>query len=207
MNKKKGWLYIALGALILSIVSLFLPVITYHSSDGNTYTYNVIKLFNAEDFLQNVLADTHTSSATGLMSLFDKHSYSDALPQFLTVLIVLISILAIVVAFVGIISMSKQYESATPFRLAVLGLIGSAIPAVALLLMAILTRNYFYEPVKLGVYPIITPIAMIIAIIAVNSRHKLSKEQQELVRAASAYLKPAGDLPIIQQKGGNQYGQ
>ena len=205
MNKKKGWMFVAIGTLSLSLLSLFLPVITYNSSEGIMYSYNLIKLLNAEDFLQNVLADTHTTNSSSFMLLFDKYSSSDALPKFLTIMIVLIAVFAIIISFIGIISMSKQYESAAPFVLSILGLVGTAIPAIALIIITILTRNFFHEPIKLGLYAFITPIAMVIAIIAVNSRHKLSKEQQELVRAASAYLKPAGDLPTVQHQRGNQY--
>jgi hypothetical protein len=64
MNKKKTWMYIAIGAIILSVVSLFLPVITYQNSNGNVYSFNILKvIFNGSDFIDYVLMDNDGSFA------------------------------------------------------------------------------------------------------------------------------------------------
>ena len=222
MEKNKGWMIVSIGAIILSIVSLFLPVITYHNSNGITYSYNVVKMLNASDFLNNVMSDdsgrTFQDSTSPIVSYFSSLNADDFLPTFLTVAITVIGVVAIILSFIGIRSMSKQYESAWPFRLTIIGLIGTAIPAIALLIILAVSKKYLNSGIGMGAYVYITPLAMIAAIITVTSRHRLSKEEQRIQNEARQYLKPAGDLPIVQgqqskythatqRQKGNQYGQ
>ena len=41
---------------------------------------------------------------------------------------------------------------------------------------------------------------------AVTARHRLSKEEAEARKIASAYIRPAGDLPIVKRRGNQYYG-
>ena len=50
-------------------------------------------------------------------------------------------------------------------------------------------------------------IAMIIACLTVTARHRMSREEARIQAEARAYIRPAGDLPVLSWKGGNQYGQ
>ena len=43
-KEKKAWLIIAAGALAISVASLFLPIISYRTSDGMVYHYNLFGL-------------------------------------------------------------------------------------------------------------------------------------------------------------------
>ena len=49
----------------------------------------------------------------------------------------------------------------------------------------------------LGAYIVITPIAMILACLTVTNRHRLTKDELQLQKEASLYIKPATDLPIV----------
>ncbi len=199
MNKKKTWMYIAIGAIVLSVVSLFLPVITYQNSNGNTYSFNILKVItNGADFIDYVLLDNDGSFAASLnnpalVSLLSMSS-NEALPKFLIALVAIIGVGAIVASFLGIRSMSKQYESAWPFRLTIIGLVLTAIPALAILILTMISKDYFTNTIQLGAYVFITPLAMIAAIITVTNRHKLSLEEKKIQEEARKYLRPAGDL-------------
>ena len=114
MNKKKTWMYIAIGAIILSVVSLFLPVITYQNSNGNVYSFNILGVITkGSDFIDYILMDNDGSfveriNSPALVSLLSMSS-DDALPKVLIALVAIIGITAIVASFLGIRSMSKQY--------------------------------------------------------------------------------------------------
>lgn len=199
MNKKKTWMYIAIGAIILSVVSLFLPVITYQNSNGNVYSFNILKvIFNGSDFIDYVLMDNDGSFAAkvnnpALVSLLSMSS-NDALPKLLIALVAIIGVGAIIASFLGIRSMSKQYESAWPFRLTIIGLVLTAIPALAILIVTLISKGYFANTIRLGAYVFITPLAMIAAIITVTNRHKMSLQEKQIQEEAKQYLRPAGDL-------------
>lgn len=198
MNKKQTWMYASMGAIILSIASLFLPVLSYKSyQTGITKGYNIFKLINNSELIQNMFTEYHGSFFRDM---------SDSTVSVCMVLLCIIGVAAIVLAFVGIKSMTKQYESATPFYLAMSGLIGTAIPSVSLLILYLVSKNQYDGTMYLGTYIIVTPIAMVFACLTVTKRHRLSREESAIQREAQKYIRPAGDLPVKQQKG-NQYGQ
>ena len=93
--------------------------------------------------------------------------------------------------------MTKQYESEKPFRLAISGLIGTAIPSIVLLVLYLYSKNQYAGTMHLGAYIIITPIAMVLACMTVTSRHRLTQEEAKLEQEAKQYIRPAGDLPVI----------
>lgn len=185
-NKKKGWTYISLGGMVLSIITLFMPIIQYISASGVYYSYNVIGFITGHNqFVDKVLGE-FSSEALGWISYFAA--------EIIIVVIAVIGVAAIFCAFIGVISMSKQYESVWPFRLSLIGIIGTTIPALSILVVFILSHDFFYGTMKIGAYVVITPLAMIAAYIAVTYRHRLTTEQLALQREASKYIRPAGDL-------------
>ena len=204
-------MYISFSALFLSVVSLFLPIITYKNSNGKTYSYNVFRLFRGSDFIRNVLSDDNgafmRNGKNPILKYFTSLTAEDFLPSFLTILITAVAVLAIVISIIGIFSMSKQYESNWPFTLTLIGLIGTAIPAVVLLIIYLISKKYFNEAISVGAYVFITPLAMIAAIITVTNRHRLSLKERRIQEEARRYLIPAGDLPGGRNQKGYQHGQ
>lgn len=200
MDKKQKWMYTARGAIILSIASLLLPVISYTSArTGITTRYNVFGLFNTDALNSNIFNEYTGEFLYGM---------SESETSFWVVLLCIIGIVAIVLAFVGIRSMSKQYESVAPFRLVICGLIGTAIPSIVLLILYIFSKNQYSGTMHLGAYVIVTPIAMVIACLTVTSKYRLNQEEAKAQTEARAYIKPAGDLPPVCKQRGNQgYGQ
>jgi hypothetical protein len=185
-DKKKGWTYIALGGLALSVITLFLPIIQYTSAHSVFYSYNIIGFFTEfYQFVDDVLYE------------FDSEAFywvGVSTGAAIVLLMATIGVCAIVLAFGGVISMSKQYESVWPFRLSVMGIIGTAIPALAILTVYLLSYQHFLGVMRIGAYVIVTPLAMIAACIAVTYRHHLTKEQLAIQEEAQKYIYPAGDL-------------
>ncbi len=199
MNKK-GWLYLSVGAILASVVTLVLPVISYLDPSGVYQAYNVFGLLglsNVEPLSTFVFADYEGTFLKGVSF--------EAITAMAAALC-LLGVLAIVAALTGIFSMSKQYESEKPYRRARFGLVGTAIPALTLLVLYLFSFSQFPGVMWLGPYVFVTPVAMLLALRAVTARHRLSKEEAEARKIASAYIRPAGDLPIVKRRGNQYYG-
>ena len=200
MDKKQKWMYTALGSIILSIASLLLPVISYTSArTGVTTRYNISGLLNTEAVNSNIFNEYTGDFLRGM---------TESQTSFWIVLLSIVGVAAIVLAFIGIRSLNKQYESSSPFRLAICGLIGTAIPSIVLLMLYIFSKNQYAGTMHLGAYIIVTPIAMVIACLTVTSKYRLNQEEAKAQQEAKAYIRPAGDLPPVHiQRGFQGYGQ
>lgn len=177
---KKLWLSITLVCLLFSVISLFLPVLTYIYPTGNSQAFNLFKFLNPDE-LGKVL-----SQYTGSFALaIEKQD----IPVLAT-----IAVLAIVAAFAGVITMSAQRPNHWQFVMAMAGLIGTLIPSVLLFIVVISSINYFPGSFKFGTYPVITPVAMSICIYMVTCKHKLTQEEIQAEKIAEQYLHSMGDL-------------
>lgn len=186
MGKKHTWVVVATGALVLSVVTLFLPIMIYRNGEGAVRSFNVVGMMLDPTFATFVFRDYRGSFLYGLPYATIRN---------LAILLSVVGIAAIIMALVGIHSMTKQYESERPFRLALCGLLGTALPALTLLTLLLLSRSSFIGSMHVGPYLIVTPIAMAIACYAVTARHRVSVEEARLLAEAQRYIRPAGDLP------------
>ena len=195
MDKKKTWMYTAIGAIVLSVVSLLFPIIIYRSyRSGITSGYNFFQLFNTDEFNRIVFYEYTGDFLRGM---------TESETGFWIILLCLVGIIAIALAFVGIRMMSKQYESVAPFRMTICGLIGTAIPSIVLLILFIVSQNQYAGTMYLGPYVFITPITMVIACLAVTNKYRLNQEEAKAQAEAKAYIRPAGDLPPVHRQRGN----
>lgn len=175
--KRNAWLYASVGGLVLSVVTLFLPVISYTSSSNRHYSYNLV----------SIVKDSYGFISQTLSEYTGNFLYNSSDEQ-LTVLMVLISVIgvtALMLAAIGIATLSQQKPNVGPFVLALLGLVGTAIPALTLLVMYMLSGSYFMGTLRIGAYAIVTPIAMVCAMVAVTYKRKATLEElraQELSR-------------------------
>ena len=185
MTRKKGWMIIALSGLGLSVVSLFLPILVIQYSGGRQEFYNILRLFRFSDFTDNVL-----SNYTGVFF----REMSENAASSITLLLAATGVVAIVLAFTGILSMNKQYESVWPFVLAIVGLVCTAVPALSILIIVLVFKAYFLCGITAGAYVYITPLAMVASCAAVTARHRLSQKERRLKAMAAHYIRPAGDL-------------
>ncbi|MCI6958025.1 MAG: hypothetical protein SPI15_00330 [Candidatus Faecousia sp.] len=187
--RNKNWVFLSAGALVLSLLSLFLPVVTYTTGIGRgvTHSYNIVQLLDGESFVENVLGEYHGSFLFGL---------SAGAANAILVLLCVIGAAAIPLSAVGLRSMAKQYESAWPFRLTLTGILCTAIPAVALLIAVMMSGAQFPGDLRPGAYLFVTPAAMAVSCATVVKRHRLTQEELRIRKAAAAYIRPAGDLPL-----------
>lgn len=172
---RKWWLYASVGGMALSLITLFLPIVQYSSISNDHYSYNLISFIaDADGFLNQTLVE-YTGKFMG--------NATDAQINALIVLISLIGLAALVLSTVGILTLSWQKPNTWPFVLALLGLIFTAIPALSLLIMYALSSRFFMGELSIGAYAIVTPIAMVCAMIAVTYKHRANREE----RAAAQY--------------------
>lgn len=184
-DKKKNWILYSAGGLILSLVSLLFPIITYTDKRGGVHPFNIFKLLGGG--FAAIVQEEYTGG-----SLIDM---SNGAFDLVVAIVSLIGAAAIVVSFVGIRSMAKQYESQWPFRMTVCGLVGTAIPALLLIIAGMLSSSSYMGKISLGAYVIVTPLAMVVSVLTVVRRHRLTRTELEIQKEAASYIHVAGNLP------------
>ena len=180
MKKNIQWLLPVLICLAASVVSLFLPVLIYEYPNGQTATFNVLS-FVSPDELSSILL-TYSGSVFFQVD------------PVVAVILAAAAVLSIVAAFVGVITMSRQRPNTWQFVLALAGMIGTAIPSVLVFLAVILSKNYFPGTFRFGVYPIITPIAMVLCMITVTRKHRKTQAELRAAELAKGLICRGGDL-------------
>ena len=184
--KKRNWLYLSLGCLGISILSLFLSIISYTNSSGITKSYNIFNMISdPNSFTMHVSREYSGNMFQDI--------YAEA-ENFLIIIFAVIGVAAIVCAIAGVLLMAKQRPTNGSFILAVIGLVGTALPAISILIMLLMSKNYFSGTIRAGLYVIITPLAMIFSIITVTMKHNRSKAQIEAWKRAEGYLRRGSDL-------------
>ena len=169
-----------LTCIIASIASVFLPVLTY------TYPNGQVKNFTIFGFIEPIELSKILSSYSG--------SFYVNVDQTIATVLAICAVLAIVAAFVGVITMFLQHPNTWQFVLALAGIIGTSIPSVLIFLAVILSKNYFPGSFSFGVYPIITPIAMVMCMITVTKKHKRTQAELRAAEKAKGLIRPGGDL-------------
>lgn len=181
MKKNISWLMPVLACIVASVASVFLPIFTYTYPSGRSVSFNITGFVQPTRELVNILA-----SYTGPFELNIDQVW-------LTVLAVL-AVLAIVAAFVGVITMSLQRPNTWQFVMALTGIIGTAIPALLIIVAALISQRYFPGTFTFGVYPIITPIAMVMCMITVTRKHRRTQAELRAMEQAKGLIRPGGDL-------------
>lgn len=179
--KTEQWFILAISCLVLSIVSLFTTIITYTDMFGYKYSFNIIDLLEGEMFEEVVLTQL-ISDPIIIMS--------STTITFLAIL----AIGALVCAFVGLITLRAQYPSDKQFLLTLVGVIGTAIPSILIIIGVLISGEYYYGTIGCGIAPIFTPIAMLVCVRTVLRRKDKVKAALQAKVAAEGLLKQAGDL-------------
>lgn len=181
MKKNILWLLPVLACIVASVASVFLPVLTYVYPNGQKVSFNVFSFVEQSEDLLDILA-----SYNGPFEMYiDK--------VWLTILAFL-AVLAIILAFIGVITMSLQRPNTWQFVMALVGIIGTAIPAIIVIIAAPVSQRYLPGTFSFGVYPIITPIAMILCMITVTKKHKKTQAEIRAAEKAKGLIRPGGDL-------------
>ena len=185
-TKTKGkwaWLVTASGTLVISVVSLFLPILTYRTISGTVYRYNLLGLLEGDDFTNTVLA-----GYTGPV-------YWRINDMWVTLLTV-ISVASLVCAIVGLVTLRQQRPNTKQFWLTIIGLIGTCLPAFLVLIAVPLYRDGFPGTLSYGIYPVIAPIATLISVLAVYRRKNKVQEELRKELEAQGKIRKADDSDL-----------
>lgn len=179
--KRSTWLGVALSCLLFSVISMFLPVLKYEYANGiKTVEFSVLDFLDPDE-LTKVL-----SQYTG--------SFRMNVDSTVAVFLACLAGLAIVAAFVGVITMSVQRPNKWQFVLAMIGLVGTVIPSILVFAAVLLSVRYFPGTFSCGAYPIITPLSMGVCIYMVTYKHRRSQAELEAEKRAAQHWHAPGDI-------------
>jgi hypothetical protein len=181
MDKKKFY-YVAAVCLLLSFISLFLPVITYVNSAGYKLKYSIIDLVSKTKDFETMVLSRYKGPV--VWNIDGK----------ITTVLVYIFVLALLCALVGLVTLRAQYPNTWQFILTIIGLAGVAFPSLVLMICVIGYGKYFTGKISFGPAPIITLISMIACILAVIRRKNKVAEEREKELKSKGLIKKAGDL-------------
>lgn len=206
--KRNGWFYVAIGALLVSMLSLFTPIITYtegtkpisfsrilglNVGSGSSYasfkTYNIIDLLKGDSLVKEVL----TFYRGEVFWRIDT-------PEIIAMALLVIA--SLTASLVGICTMRSQYHRRWQFIMTLAGLIGTAFPSLVIFYAVNQSQKGFSGVIQCGIAPVIMPVAALISIIAVVYRR--SSVQKEIRQRAKAenLIWAAGDLSRPKQQSG-----
>lgn len=180
MKRKNLKLWIAFVWIVLSVLSLFVSVVSYAQPGESRKTYALQHLLDGESFSHEVLYQYNGSLKV-------------AIGSWVLTLLCVLGVAAIIAALVGIAVMSKQRPVKWPFVLTLFGVIGTAIPALLILLATLVSIGSFPGTISPGIYPIITPFAVLLCLIIVIQERKRVKLAHQTA-SRSGLLRKGGDL-------------
>lgn len=184
MEKKKEnkLTTIAYSGLAVAILSAFTTIVGYTNSSG------VHRSFSLIDFL---------SDAQGFGSfVFNEYKgkvFVEYEPWQLFALIAL-GAAAIVCSFVGLKKLSKQTDNQTSFVLTIIGLIGTIAPSVIIFICIVALKADYLGTISCGIYPIVSPIAMIVCLYATTQMRKRNIEYRKKLKEAEGLIFRGDDL-------------
>lgn len=162
-DKKKFWYYAAAVSLAISILSAFTSIISYKFY-GLKCSYNIVDLLEGDEFTETVLA-SYNGPVYWNMGTLEVSVLS------------VISILSLLLAFIGLITLRQQRPNLWQFRMTTIGLIGTAVPALIILAGVFYFKDYFPGKIMCGIYPILSPLATLVSVVAVHRKKNLVQEE------------------------------
>ena len=187
MNKKitnrVGWFYLALGCVIVSIVSLFLPIFKWSKgSNSPALSFNIIDLIRQDADFNKYVLNNYTGPIVWNIS------------SGMVVILSLVMIAALVCAVVGLVTLRVQRPNTANFVLTIIGLIGIMIPSVTAIICVAVFGKYFNGDLSIGIAPILSPIAILICIGAVIRRKNKAAEELQAEVLQKGLMRSGGDL-------------
>lgn len=180
MKETSKRLWLAFLWIALSVASLFISVVSYAQPDGQRTSYAIQDLVDGERFSKEVLYQY-----TGKLKI--------GMGTWVLTLLCVLGVAAIVAALVGIAIMSRQKPVKWPYVLTVFGVVGTAIPAALILLATLISVGAFPGTIVPGVYPIVTPLAVILCLIIVVRERKRVRRAHAAMKQ-NVFIRRGGDL-------------
>ncbi len=178
-NNPKIRFAIMILLVAISVSTMFFGVISYETPDGVRTTYALQDIISGTRFQNEVL-----NKYTGSVELYLG-------PWALTVLCVL-AVGAVLAALTGILIMSSQKPVRWPYIMTLFGVVGTAIPSLLIIAAVIVSVSWFPGTISCGLYPIVTPFAMLLCLMTVVHERKRVIRAKKAAR--NAPIVPAGDL-------------
>ncbi len=177
ITDKKGWFYLAVSCIAVSFLSMFLPIFI---NNGNSY--NILDLINQNsEFEKNVIQAYEGPVIWNLTSG-------------LVATLAFLGALSLICAIVGLVTLRAQRPNTMNFALTIAGLVGILIPSLTAIICVTGFKQYYPGGLSLGIAPVISPLAIIISILAVIRRkNKVAEELRKEVEDKGLIWK-AGDL-------------
>ena len=198
MEEKRNdrWFLVSAGCIAVSILTLFLPIITYSEKRSGAsvrvYRYAIQDfIFNGKSFADRVL--WHYTGPV----LWDIGAGT-------VLALALLFVVSIGLALAGILTMRTQYPNRRQFALTIAGLAGTAFPSLLVLLAVPLSGKYFAGTIRCGIAPILTPAAMILCMITVSGRRKYLRAERKAQKEAEGLIWEAGELPDMSDRWNRQ---
>lgn len=180
--EKKNWFYLALTALALSVASLFLPILKYTTSGGTKYSFTLPDLLLGNEAYESVVMEQYDGPV-----ILELNSRAAAILGALAVL-------AFVCALVGLFSLRAQRPKTRQFILTIVGLVGVSIPSLLLIVCVLGFQNYYSGVIQFGIAPILSPLAIVLCLVAVCYRQSHVSKRLRKEAEASGLIHQAGDL-------------
>lgn len=183
--KENKIMALAYVSLAVSILSAFTTIVGYTNANGEHRNFSLV------DFL--------SPNGNGF-DAFVSHEYIGKVYWDIDISIihvfVVIGIMAFICAAVGLSIISRQKENTLSFALTILGLVGTMAPSVLILICIVALRGDYEGTIHCGIYPIVSPIAMLVCIFATMQTHRRNVEFKRKLDDAMAkgLISRAGDL-------------
>lgn len=182
-SKDNKLIILAYTSLIISILSVFTTIVGYTNRNG------VHRSFTLLDFLSN--------NGNGFDS-FVSREYVGKIYWVIRMptirIFIFIGITAVICAFIGLSLISKQKENKASFILTLLGLLGTMAPALLIFSCIVVLKDNYLGNISFGLYPIVSPIAMLVCIAAATEMHRKNNEYKKKLKEANGLIFRAGDL-------------
>lgn len=180
--KENKLVVIAYSGLIIAILSAFTTIVGYTNAAGVHKTFSLIDFLADADGFGSFIFSEYTGKA-----------YVAYQPWQLFVLIALGAI-AIVCAFTGLMKLSRQTDNKASYILTIIGLLMTMVPSVILFIEFTALKNRYLGTISCGIYPIVSPIAMIICIATATKMRRRNIEYRKKLKEAEGLIFRGGDL-------------
>ena len=173
----KGWFYLAIGCVVISLLSMFLPILVSYGK-----SYNIIDLVSGDSAFAEEVIEAYTGPV-----LWNITSET-------VIILAFLAAASLVITIVGLITLRVQRPNIGNFILTFIGLIGNLIPSLTAIICVVGFQKYYPGQLGIGIAPIISPIAILISMLAVMRRkNKVAEEIRKEVEREGLIWK-AGDL-------------
>ncbi|SDZ95503.1 hypothetical protein SAMN05216349_10317 [Oribacterium sp. KHPX15] len=173
---------VAYTGLVIAVLSAFTTIVGYTNRDGVHRTFTIIDFLKDANGFGSFVFNEYTGKGLVVFA-----------PWQLYVLIALGTV-AIICSFIGLMKLSKQTDNRASYALTILGLIGTMAPSVVLFIEIFMLKSKYLGEISCGIYPIVSPIAMIVCIAAAVKMRRRNNQFRKKFKEAEGLIYRGGNL-------------